>query len=420
MGCDKKREVEESTYKLTHKSDGKLIIAGGALSDDNLDVYKQFIELSGGIKHAKIGIFPAASNKPVFYSKMIIQVFNNMGIASKNISIIPLALNNDPTTKNTDESLWRENINHVGVANQINSCTGIWIIGGDQVNITKLLFGANKQETLAFKALLNMYKNGGIIGGTSAGAAVMSDIMISGGNSIGAMKQGIITRYDKEQGQETGGLYVEKGLGLFKHGIIDQHFDRRSRLGRLIVALWNHKEKHPLGYGIDENTAMIYDGITEQFEVIGTGGVTIVDVSEAEKKYQDNVFNLKNIKLSYITQKDQYCPRSGKFIINPIKKKTIGNEYMDIPKPYVTGVFNAYPFLRDFISYKLIDNAASKEAKSFCFDNTGEGFELVFRQTPSSEGYWCYINGVVDYYSVLNIALDVTPINIEISYPFSK
>lgn len=420
MGCDKKREDEESTYKLTHIYEGKLIIAGGALSDDNLDVYEKFIEYSGGKENAKIGIFPAASNKPMFYSQMIIQLFKNLGVVPGNISIIPLALNNDPTTETSDESLWYKNINNKRVAGQINSCTGIWIIGGDQVNITKLLFAANKQETLALKALIGMYKKGGIIGGTSAGAAAMSDIMISGGNSIGAMKQGIITRYDKEQGQETGGLYVEKGLGLFKHGIIDQHFDRRSRLGRLIVALWNHKKEYPLGYGIDENTAMVYDANTRQFEVIGTGGVTIVDISDATKMYKENVFNLKNIKLSYITQKDRYCPESGKFTINPIKKKTVGNEYMDIPKPYVTGVFNAYPFLRDFISYKLIDNVASKEAKSFCFDNTGEGFELLFRQTASSEGYWCYINGVVDYYSVLNIALDVTPINIKISYPFAK
>lgn len=420
MEYDKKRKNEKDAYKLTQNGNGKLIIAGGALSDDNLDVYNRFIKLSGGIKNAKIGIFPAASNKPVFYSQMIIQVFENMGVDSKNISIIPLALNSDPTTKNNDESLWHKNINDINVSEQINACTGIWIIGGDQVNITKLLFDTNKKETLALKALLKMYKNGGIIGGTSAGAAAMSDIMISGGNSIGALKQGIITRYDKEQGQETGGLYVEKGLGMFKHGIIDQHFDRRSRLGRLIVALWNHKEEHPLGYGIDENTAMVYDGKNCEFEVIGTGGVTIVDVREAEKIYKDNVFNLRNIKLSYITQNDQYCLSSGRFTINPIKQKTVGSEYMDIPKPYVTGVFNAYPFLRDFISYKLIDNIASKEAKSFCFDNSGQGFELLFRQTPASEGYWCYINGVVDYYSVLNISLDVTPINVEIHYPFSK
>ncbi len=84
--------------------------------------------------------------------------------------------------------------------------------------------------------------------------------MIGGGNSLGALTHGVIEDYQGDDFPEGDGVLMTKGLGFFPFGIVDQHFDQRGRIGRLIVALINEKNRFNMGFGVDENTALIYDG----------------------------------------------------------------------------------------------------------------------------------------------------------------
>ena len=114
----------------------------------------------------------------------------------------------------------------------LTEATAVWFGGGDQSNITKAYLG-----TAVEKELHKLLAREGIIGGTSAGAAIMSKVMITGGA--------------KEA--KTG-----KGFGFLTHGVVDQHFLKRERTDRLVGLL----TKHPglFGIGIDEGTAVIIKG----------------------------------------------------------------------------------------------------------------------------------------------------------------
>ena len=141
----------------------------------------------------------------------------------------------------------------------IENSTGVFFTGGDQSRITDLLKGTAIDNLLHQK-----FAQGLIIGGTSAGAAMMSDIMIVEGEG--------------ETNPRVDSVTLEPGMGFLPQVAIDQHFAQRGRLGRFVSALI--QQPAVLGFGIDENTAIAVNG--DEIEVIGDGAVTIVDVANIE------------------------------------------------------------------------------------------------------------------------------------------
>ena len=101
-----------------------------------------------------------------------------------------------------------------------------------------------------------------MLAGTSAGAAVMSSVMITGGPTVSTLR--------------AGGVELGPGMEFIPGVLIDQHFEERGRLRRLLSAVAQHP--HDIGLGIDENTAAVVSG--QRLEVIGTGTVTIIDAGD--------------------------------------------------------------------------------------------------------------------------------------------
>src|SRR5262249_19119474 len=102
-------------------------------------------------------------------------------------------------------------------------------------------------------------------------------------------------------------VQMAKGLGLAPHLVIDQHFRRRDRLGRLLTALSYNPE--PLGVGIDEDTAAIIEGDT--LRVLGSGAVTVIDASEmrytdSHKAHRDQPLAMLGLKLDFLTTGCRY------------------------------------------------------------------------------------------------------------------
>lgn len=164
------------------------------------------------------------------------------------------------------------------IAQQLKKAAAIFFTGGDQLRITSLLGG-----TSFYASLCQAYENGAILIGTSAGAAIMSSVMIVSGES--------------EEPPRKCALKLAPGLGLLKDVVIDQHFAQRGRLGRLLGAIAQNPSI--LGIGIDEDTGiLIKDGPV--FQVIGSQAVTIVDgrnltysnVSELAPKEPLALFNI--------------------------------------------------------------------------------------------------------------------------------
>ncbi len=217
---------------------GPLVIIGGA-EDKTGDckVLKSFVEIAGG-GAARIVVIAVASEKPTEIGAQYLDVFKKLGASE----VRRLGISN------------RSHANASTAVEAIEKATGVFFTGGNQVRITRMLGGTNLDT-----ALHKRHEEGLALAGTSAGASMMSTIMILGGLPDKSFRLGI----------------VELGPGMeFISGVlIDQHFEERGRLRRLLSAVAQYPRD--LGLGIDENTAVVVrDHI---FEVIGEGSVTVVD-----------------------------------------------------------------------------------------------------------------------------------------------
>ncbi len=392
---------------------GSLVIVGGALRADNDAVYESFIERAGGSENARIGIVPAASGSPHKYAQMFYEDMVSRGVKPENVVILPLAEKDDKHSGEIDESLWASNGNNELVAATVSDLTGIWFVGGDQTRITNVLLNSDGTKTRVLSAIWDVYRDGAVIGGTSAGAAIMSDVMIAGGDSLGALSHGFVNEYDDTSldYQNQGGLIIGKGLGFFKYGIIDQHFDRKARLGRLAVVTQATKAVYPISFGVEENTAMIFDNQSKKVSVAGTGGVFVVDVREAEK--MNGQAQYENIRVSYMEGKDVYNLSTNTFKMDESKYTTIGYEYLYTEYPDTTGSLSANQKLNHFISYGLVDNALRNEIRTYLYGQNGKGFAFVFSNDEDTEGYWGQ-SGAADIYSFKDVRMDIESIQINI------
>ena len=146
-----------------------------------------------------------------------------------------------------------------GALQQIRSADVIWISGGFQSTLRNHL---NKCSPELILAIIAQYETGkAILGGTSAGAAIMSDTMINGGGGHTA--------------KNPGDVQIRQGAGFWPEVIIDQHFTQRNRLWRLQNALARYPNK--IGLGIDESTAAQFKN-KKAFTVVGEGNITVIRV----------------------------------------------------------------------------------------------------------------------------------------------
>jgi cyanophycinase len=393
---------------------GHLVIAGGGLEADNRSVYYQLIELSGGPDKATFAVIPSASGVPaqawVSFSKILI----SYGVKAENIHLINISVMDDDSTTDVNESTWSENGKDPELAKIIYGCSAVWFTGGDQLRTMKALVLSDGKPTPVLQAVRNVYEKGGVIGGSSAGAAIMSEAMIGNGNSLGALS--LPVSYDVEKDDNSGALLMSTGLGFFPAGIVDQHFNAKSRLGRLPVALMTTHGKFTKGFGVDENTAIIYSAKEKKFAVAGVAGVTIIDISAGEMMKTGNLVGLKNIGLSYLEEGDSYDIVSGRIIPGPDKKATVGHEKYDHAFHLSSGILAGNnPTFRDLLTTELIDNKGSDFAECISFGNSDYGFKVTFRKKPQSQGYYSEYHRDNGNYTVMDIQMDVVPVKLSVT-----
>lgn len=227
---------------------GSLIIVGGG--DTPTSIQERFISLAGGAQKAKIAIFPMASLKSDEEAQEISLDFRKLGAEAQVVSIGEGDANSDSTAK------------------YLEQFSGYWFSGGDQSKLANLLVGTKALETIDRR-----YREGAAVGGTSAGASVMTTLMLTGkwrkAKSPEEEEIVNIARRMKE---------VVKGFGIFKGAIVDQHFMHRPRYNRLISAVLDHPEL--IGVGIDEETALLVRP-DRVWEVLGNNYVKIFDARRA-------------------------------------------------------------------------------------------------------------------------------------------
>ena len=398
---------------------GSLVIIGGAIDTENGAVLQKFIELGGGKNNIRIAIIPAASASPVESGTLYINDFQQYGVPGDHIKVFPVAVMDDPITKETNETGWSKNGFNKELAQEMLNYTAVFFVGGDQARYLETLIDKDGNDSPLLAAIRQVYEKGGVIGGTSAGAAIMSDPMICGGNSSDAMIKGAV--YQPDTCPTEGGVFLTKGLGFFTFGLVDQHFIKRGRCGRLIAALL-HLKNVTLGMGVDEDTAAIYNNKTKTIEVIGSSAILLVDTRDTLPAHPQPGTKIQNIILHYLEAGDMYFMETGKFTIHPERKKIETSKEYYKTYPLDTNIFGN-DAIKEIITSGLVDNQ-EKESVGLAFTldakkknistSSGKGVKLVFKKGELTAGYWARIKDKSTY-SALYIYLDIIPISVKIT-----
>lgn len=215
---------------------------------------------------------------------------------------------------------------------QLRATGSAYFSGGNQANIIGALCPGGV-ETPMLAALRGLLQDDGLIAGSSAGAAMMSCDAILGGTSVEAAVYGVVA----DSGQP--GLALGAGLGFFPYGLVDQHFIKRGRIGRMMVALLHTGQSQ--GFGIDENTAMFIEN--HLLSVIGEYGMMLVDASAARRDAESG--RIEGYYVSYLDNGDRYDLLNRRPILHDSKKPVQPSRISYHAAGNMNrGIFGAYAF----------------------------------------------------------------------------
>jgi cyanophycinase len=245
---------------------------GGAIGKDfEGQILDRFLELAGG-KRARVLIIPTASENQKGTAAEHKETFSAIG--AKTIDVLRV-----------EE---REDANSDAAVSQIRSASGVYITGGTQSRLVSLLVGTQVMDELRRRNA-----EGVIVAGTSAGASILADDLLAGGGSAPIDSNGSTAR--------RGLVDLAAGFGLLRDAVIDQHFNQRGRIGRLLSAF--AALPGLLGLGIDEGTGALVTP-NGRLEVLGVGSVTILDgrdtVSDYAERQLAEVLSIANVSLHVV------------------------------------------------------------------------------------------------------------------------
>ncbi len=206
---------------------GSLVLVGGGSLPES--IRERFLELAGG-KRARLVVIPTASIKADNPEQLKgFAYWKALGVESCTLL----------------HTRRREQANDPKFLKVIHEATAVWLSGGDQSRLVAAYRGTGVEHELH-----DLLDRGGVIGGTSAGAAVMSSVMITGGSQVAE---------------------VDAGFGFLPGAVVDQHLMKRNRVPRLLGVLTTHPGY--FGVGIDEQTGVVVQGRT--MTVLGQAAVRI-------------------------------------------------------------------------------------------------------------------------------------------------
>lgn len=269
-------QLEEQSLEIRTPQATKtavLVIGGAEDKVHGREILHTFF-CRAGSTDAHIAIIPSASREPALIGARYLSIFAEMG--AKQVDILDIRERTQCEEAHIQECL--------------EVCTGVFLTGGDQLRLCAVLADTPAMETIR----LRVQRNQLTLAGTSAGAAVMGHHMIAGGGSGESPNRSLVD--------------LATGLGILPEIIVDQHFQNRNRMARLISAIATHPER--LGIGIDEDTCALVEG-DGMLQVMGKGTVTIVDPGEVCYSNQPHIgatdpLSLHNLRVHILSYGDRY------------------------------------------------------------------------------------------------------------------
>jgi cyanophycinase len=376
---------------------GPAVPIGGALRDDNAAVWTRLVELAGG-QGARFVVLATASGDPEAAARGTIAALYAHGAVAEALPVAPELKGVDLAAAVRDPAL----------IDKVRAANGVFFTGGDQGRIVDTLRSGGVESPLLL-AIRELQQRGGVVAGTSAGAAIMSRIMFRDPASVVTLLKGPL-----RPGQD-----FDAGLGFaYSDLFVDQHFLARGRLGRMLPLM--QAQGMTLGLGVEEDSAAVLQG--DSIEVLGTGGALLVDLAESTTDPTLGAFNVMNARLTYLGHGDRYDLRTRTLSPSPAKLagQRIDPRATDF-KPYLADA----PFALDVLGTGVVLAAMTRivagkatEARGLAFDASPDataprelGFEFRFSRRTDTLGWYDPVASA-DAYTLANIRLDVVPVRV--------
>jgi cyanophycinase len=358
------------------RAQGTLALIGGRFEADNDALYAALRRHS----NARIAVLSMASGYPQEVGEETVDEFRAQGFYAE---LVPIYFETRETSPFDPVLIER-----------LRAFGSVFFTGGDQSRIVGTLV-QNGEETPALSCLRELHAGGGLISGSSAGAAVMSGPMLLGGTSLHAVSRG------PGEGEED--YRLGRGLGFFSHGLVDQHFLMRGRIGRLLVSTRDCGER--FAFGVDENSALIVRG--DRGEVVGETGVLFIDLRRAA--FDDGDALIRDARISYLDDGDAIDLRRGKALPAADKQRTrVTRASYRRPAPVRRNAFASYA-LHDLVlrlvegdpAYYAADSASAFDAAF------GHQVSLDVRRLPRRSRALRAVRDGEIRYSAINFSLDL-------------
>jgi len=268
---------------MAKKAKGTLIIIGGHENKRDDRVILEEVARHAKAQNGRLVITTVASSEPDGLVEQYTALFRDLGVRQ----VDGLDIRSRGDAKDEERlKLLRE-------------AGAVFFTGGDQLRITSQI-----GDSPVFQMMRELHREGGLIAGTSAGAAAMSETMLVSGAG--------------DESNEISALNMASGLGFIEGIVIDSHFAERGRIGRLLGAVAQNPKN--LGLGIDEDTAVVVEG-EDSFRVLGSGAVYVVDGSEVSysslsEDHPEGVLSIFNVRMHVLAEGRRFDLKERRPIID--------------------------------------------------------------------------------------------------------
>jgi cyanophycinase len=384
------------TIDTSQRGSGTAVAMGGAVTSNRDAIFSRLVAAAGGAGSRWV-VFGTASDDPMGSAAGVVDRLARHGAVAVALPVSP-RLQGQPVA---------DAVRDPALVAQVRAATGVFFTGGEQSRIVDALQPGG-QATPLLQAVWSVYRAGGVVAGSSAGAAIMSTTMFRDPPDVLTTMQGPL-----RDGQE-----VDRGLGFFGPALfIDQHFLKRGRVGRMLPLLL--AKGYTLGLGVDENSAAFLRGDT--VEILGRA--LLVNLADARSDPALGAFNLANARVSLLDTGDTLRLPGGQMTPAPAKQ---GGQLLDPAAPGYAPYHRNAPFYADMLGDNMIANAMGQlidgrfaEVRGMAFhphpspDNPlgALGFAFTLSKGPGSIGWTTQAGGSEDY-SVRDLRLAVRPIRL--------
>ena len=378
-------------------SPGPVVALGGSVRFDNPVVWKRLVELAGG-PGSRFAVMSMAAGRPERAATLAQQALQRAGARTDWVAVAP-ALKDQDLAAAVRDPQWLQ---------MVATSQAVFFTGGAQARIVDTLQPGGQDSPL-LQAVRALQARGGLVAGTSAGAAIMSQTMFRDAPFVTSVLKGVLRK----------GVEYAPGLGFAPQGLlIDQHFLKRGRIGRIIPLMLGSGDR--LGLGVDEDSAaLIHD---QEVEVLAGRGALLVELHAAKQGLENGALSLQGARISLLEPGDRFHLETGR--LQPSEAKLAAPVGFRAPNFDPTFEFDRY-FMDILGDYAIVDamiqlvDGPKQQVRGLAYtplprpsDGRRDlGFEFILTRDEHTRA-WAPVGTGGDPYTIERVRLDIRPVRV--------